>query len=103
VMEHYGIDHLREVIRDQVALAQRFTAELQKRNDIELLAPQMFSVIVFRKKGSDEANAELLERINASGKLFVSHTKLKGRYGIRVAIGNGATEWKHVAQILDFL
>jgi aromatic-L-amino-acid/L-tryptophan decarboxylase len=103
VMEHYGIDHLREVIRDQVALAQRFTAELQKRNDIELLAPQMFSVIVFRKKGSDESNAELLERINASGKLFVSHTKLKGRYGIRVAIGNGATEWKHVAQILDFL
>jgi aromatic-L-amino-acid/L-tryptophan decarboxylase len=103
VMEHYGIDHLREVIREQVSIAQRFTAELKKREDIELLAPQMFSVIVFRKKGSDESNAALLERINASGKLFVSHTKLKGRYGIRVAIGNGATEWKHVAQILEFL
>jgi len=103
VFEHYGIDRIRAVIRDQVALAQRLTAELQKRGDIELLAPQMFSVIVFRKKGTDEENAALLERINASGKLFVSHTKLKGRYGIRVAIGNGATEWRHVAQILEFL
>ncbi len=103
VMEHYGIDRLRAVIRDQVSFAQRLTSELQKRDDIELLAPQMFSVVVFRKKGSDESNVELLERINASGKLFVSHTKLKGRYGIRVAIGNGATEWRHVEQILEFL
>jgi aromatic-L-amino-acid decarboxylase len=103
VMEHYGIDRLRSVIREQVSFAQRLTAELQKRDDIELLAPQMFSVVVFRKKGSDEENAALLEKINASGKLFVSHTKLKGRYGIRVAIGNGATEWRHVAQILEFL
>lgn len=103
VLEHYGIERLRAVIRDQVSFAQRLAAELRKRDDIELLAPQMFSVIVFRKKGSDESNAELLEKINASGKLFVSHTKLKGRYGIRVAIGNGATEWKHVEQILTFL
>ncbi|HSP17444.1 MAG TPA: pyridoxal-dependent decarboxylase [Thermoanaerobaculia bacterium] len=103
VIEHYGIDRLRAVIRDQVALAQRLTAELEKRDDVELLAPQMFSVVAFRKKGSDESNAELLERINASGKVFLSHTKLKGRYGIRVAIGNGATEWRHVAQILEFL
>ncbi|HSP32861.1 MAG TPA: aminotransferase class I/II-fold pyridoxal phosphate-dependent enzyme, partial [Thermoanaerobaculia bacterium] len=103
VLEHYGTDRLRAVIRDHVALAQRLTAELQKRGDVELLAPQMFSVIVFRKKGTDEENAALLEKINASGKIFVSHTKLKGRYGIRVAIGNGATEWRHVSQILEFL
>ena len=103
VFEHYGLDRLRAVIRDQVSFAQRLTAELQKRGDIELLAPQMFSVVVFRKKGSDEENAALLERMNASGQLFVSHTKLNGRYGIRVAIGNGATEWRHVERILDFL
>ena len=84
-------------------MAGRLAAELEKRPDIELLAPQSLSVVVFRKRGSDEENAQLLERINASGQLFVSHTKLRDRYGIRVAIGNGATEWHHVEQILAFL
>ncbi|HEY3054966.1 MAG TPA: pyridoxal-dependent decarboxylase [Thermoanaerobaculia bacterium] len=103
VMEHYGIDRLRSVIRDQIGFAERLAAELQKRSDVELMAPQSFSVVVFRKKGSDEENAALIDRMNATGKLFVSHTKLKGKYCIRVAIGNGATEWRHVSQILDFL
>jgi len=103
VMEHYGLDHLRGVIRDQIGFAKRLADELKKRDDVELLAPQMFSVVVFRKKGSDEENMRLMERMNASGKLFVSHTKLRDRYGIRVAIGNGATEWRHVEQILEFL
>jgi aromatic-L-amino-acid/L-tryptophan decarboxylase len=103
VMEHYGLEHLRSVIREQIAFAERLAAELSQRDDLELLAPQSFSVVVFRKRGSDDENAALLERINASGKLFVSHTKLNGRYGIRVAIGNGATEWRHVQQILDAL
>ncbi|HEX6179442.1 MAG TPA: pyridoxal-dependent decarboxylase [Thermoanaerobaculia bacterium] len=103
VLEHYGIDRLRAVIRDHVALAQRLAAELQKRSDIELLAPQMLSVVVFRRKGTDEDNAALLERINASGRLFVSHTKLGGRYGIRVAIGNGATEWRHIEPLLELI
>ena len=109
VMEHYGIERMAAVIRDHVALAQRLTAELQKRPDIELLAPQMFSVIVFRKvvRGDEDAterlNAEVVERMNASGRVFVSQTRLQGRFGIRIAIGNGATEWEHVARVLEFL
>ncbi|HEU4521636.1 MAG TPA: pyridoxal-dependent decarboxylase [Thermoanaerobaculia bacterium] len=103
VLEHYGLEHLRAVIREQVGYAQKLAAELEKRADVELLAPQSMSVVVFRKKGSDEENAALLDRINSSGKVFVSHTKLRDRYGIRVAIGNGATEWRHVQQILDLI
>jgi len=114
VFEHYGLDRMRAVIRDHVALAERLTAELMKRDDVELLAPQRFSVVVFRKvvrdaNGAiDEASSErvtndALERMNASGRLFVSHTKLRGHYGIRVAIGNGATEWEHVKRVLEFL
>jgi aromatic-L-amino-acid decarboxylase len=103
VLEHYGLDHLRAVIREQIGYAQRLAAELQKRDDIELIAPQNFSVVVFRKKSGDEETMALLERINASGKLFVSHTKLGGKYGIRVAIGNGATTWQHVARVIEFL
>lgn len=103
VLEHYGLERLRAVIRDHVAFAGRLAAELAKRDDIELLAPQSMSVVVFRRKGSDEENAALLDRLNATGRLFVSHTKLRDRYGIRVAIGNGATEWRHVQQILDLI
>lgn len=113
VMEHYGLDRMRSVIRDHVAYAQQLESELRKRPDIELLAPQSFSVVVFRKLvrnggaidelASEKATSELLERMNASGRLFVSHTRLRNRYGIRVAIGNGATEWQHVARVLEYL
>jgi aromatic-L-amino-acid decarboxylase len=113
VLEHYGLDRLVEVLRGQIALARRLKEELLKRDDVELLAPQNFSLVVFRKvvrgaggvddEASDRATLEALERMNASGRLFVSHTKLRGRYGIRVAIGNGATEWEHVSRVLDYL
>ena len=102
VLEHYGIERIRGVIREQVQYAERLADELRKRDGVEVLS-QSFSVVVFRLKAGDEATMALEERMNASGKLFVSHTTLRGQYGIRVAIGNGATEWRHVQQILDAL
>jgi aromatic-L-amino-acid decarboxylase len=101
VMEHYGLERMRAVIRDHISLAERLAAELQKRDDVELLAPQSFGVVVFRKK--DEDTMALLDRLNASGDVFVSHTKRGEQFGIRVAIGNGATEWRHVERILSLL
>jgi aromatic-L-amino-acid decarboxylase len=106
IFEHYGVERLRNVIRDQIGFASRLAEELQQREGIELLAPASFSVVVFRvvredEAASERATMELIEKMNESGQLFVSHTRLRGHYGIRVAIGNGATEWKHVAQILD--
>jgi aromatic-L-amino-acid decarboxylase len=109
VFAHYGLERMRAVIRDHIAFAQRLAAELQKRDDVELLAPQAFSVVVFRKlvrgdeAASERATIEAEERMNASGRLFVSHTRMRDRYGIRVAIGNGATEWRHVARVLEYL
>ena len=109
ILEHYGLDRLRAVIRDHVGFAQRLTEELAKRPDIEMMAPQQFSVVVFRKVvRGDEVASELatnaiVERANASGRVFLSTTRLRGKLGIRVAIGNGATEWEHVARILDFV
>jgi aromatic-L-amino-acid/L-tryptophan decarboxylase len=101
VMEHYGLERLRNVIRGQIEMAGRLAAEIEKRDDLELLAPQSFSVVVFRKRAGDEPTMEMLERLNATGASFVSHTRLGGKYGIRVAIGNGATEWRHVERILE--
>lgn len=101
VLEHYGLDHLRDVIRGHVQLAERLAEELSKREEVEVLS-QSFSVVVFRLKAGDDATLALLERYNASGKLFVSHTKLRDQYCVRVAIGNGATEWRHVEELLRF-
>ncbi|MEA2164655.1 MAG: aromatic-L-amino-acid/L-tryptophan decarboxylase [Thermoanaerobaculia bacterium] len=114
LFEHYGVARMQAVIRQHVADAERLAAELRKRDDIELLAPQSLSVVVFRKivrdssgtideAASERASIEALERMNASGRLFVSHTRLRNRYGIRVAIGNGATEWEHVARVLEYV
>jgi aromatic-L-amino-acid decarboxylase len=101
VLEHYGLERLRAVIRDHVGFAERLASELRTREGVEVLS-QSFSVVVFRLR-SDEETLAALERMNASGQLFVSHTRLRDRYVIRVAIGNGATEWAHVARILDFV
>jgi aromatic-L-amino-acid decarboxylase len=114
LFEHYGVARMQAVIRQHIADAERLAAELGKRGDIELIAPQSLSVVVFRKvvrdasgaideAASERASIEALERMNASGRLFVSHTRLRNRYGIRVAIGNGATEWEHVARVLEYL
>ena len=101
VLEHYGLDHLRDVIRGHVQLAGRLAGELRTREDVEVVS-QSFSVVVFRLRAGDDATLALLERYNASGKLFVSHTKLRDQYCVRVAIGNGATEWRHVEELLRF-
>ena len=102
VLEHYGVDHLREVIRDHCRFAERLAGELRAREDVEVIS-QNFSVVVFRLRAGEDATNALLERINASGTIFVSHTRLDDKYAIRVAIGNGATEWRHVEALLQFL
>jgi aromatic-L-amino-acid decarboxylase len=101
VLEHYGLEHLRNVIREHVGFAERLAGELRNRDGVTVLS-QSFSVVVFKLR-SDEETMSTLERMNASGQLFVSHTKLRGEYAIRVAIGNGATEWRHVAALLDYV
>ncbi len=113
VLEHYGIERLRSVIRDQISWAQRLAHEVRDRDDLELLAPQKFSLVVFRRVVRidgviDEAASELqtqhlIDRINDSRKAYVSSTRLGGKLGIRVAIGNGATEWRHVEEIVGHL
>src|SRR5205085_8654617 len=78
IFEHYGMERLRNVIRDQIGFAKRLAGELAKREGIELLAPASFSVVVFRVRRDDEASSEratteLIEKMNASGQLFVSN------------------------------
>jgi aromatic-L-amino-acid decarboxylase len=67
------------------------------------VAPRPFSVVCFRREASDEENAAILERVNASGEAFISHTALDGRYVLRLAIGNARTAEADVARAWEVL
>ena len=69
----------------------------------ELCAPRPFSLVCFRKVGSDAENEEILRRVNDSGEIFLSHTKLAGRVVLRLAIGNARTAEENVAHAWSVL
>ncbi|HZA40711.1 MAG TPA: aspartate aminotransferase family protein, partial [Actinomycetota bacterium] len=62
-----------------------------------------FSLVCFRHEGSDEDNERLLQRVNETGEIFISHTKLNGRYVLRLAVGNARTEERHVRRAWDVI
>ncbi len=103
VLRCYGAEHLRAVQREHIRLARLFAQLVEEDDGWELVAPQRFSLVVFRKRASDEENEAIVERANRSGELFLSHTKLDGRYCIRLAIGNARTTEADVRQAWEVL
>jgi aromatic-L-amino-acid decarboxylase len=103
VLRCYGRDGLQRILREHVRLAELFASWVEADPDWELCAPQRFSLVVFRKNGTDEENEQILERVNRSGELFLSHTKLDGRYVMRLAIGNARTTEDDVRRAWEVL
>ena len=99
----FGREGLQAMIREHVRLAELFEGWVRDEPGWELCAPRPFSVVCFRREGSDEENEALLERVNASGEIFISHTKLNGRYVLRLAIGNARTTEDDVRLAWDVL
>jgi aromatic-L-amino-acid decarboxylase len=91
VLRCYGAEGLRARIRESVRLAALFESWVRDEPGWEVAAPRAFSVVCFRRDGSDEENEALLERVNARGAIFISHTRLQGRYVLRLAVGNEHT------------
>jgi aromatic-L-amino-acid decarboxylase len=91
VLRCYGREGLQRIVREHVRLAELFAAWVDADPAWELVAPQRFSLVVFRLCGSDKENEALLERVNRGGEIFISHTRLAGRYVLRFAIGNART------------
>jgi aromatic-L-amino-acid decarboxylase len=103
VMRCYGREGLQAAIRNAVSLAEGFEGWVRDEPGWELCAPRPFSVVCFRREGSDGDNAALLARVNARGEVFLSHTKLDGRYVLRLAIGNPWTTDEDVRRAWDVL
>jgi aromatic-L-amino-acid/L-tryptophan decarboxylase len=88
VLRCYGREGLQESIRSGIRLAELFEGWVRDEPGWELCAPRPFSVVCFRRVGSDEENEALLERVNATGEVFLSGTRLDGRFVLRLAAGN---------------
>jgi aromatic-L-amino-acid/L-tryptophan decarboxylase len=91
VLRCHGREGLQARIREAIRLAELFEGWIRDEPGWELCAPRPFSVVCFRREGSDSDNEAILERVNASGEAFISHTRLNGRYVLRLAVGNERT------------
>jgi aromatic-L-amino-acid decarboxylase len=96
VIRHYGASGLRAHVRAHVALAERLAARIDEHPLLELAVPRSLALVCFRHNGGDEASQTLLERLNDSGRLYLTHTRVDGRYVLRVAIGGVRTGEEHV-------
>lgn len=96
VIRHYGVEGLRAHIRRHVELAAGFAAQLAGDRRFELAAPVALNLVCFRHRGGDESNMRLMERLNAGGSLYLSHTRLNERIALRLCVGQSHTEAEHV-------
>jgi aromatic-L-amino-acid decarboxylase len=103
VLRCYGRSGLQEHIRRGVALAELFEGWVAREPGWELCAPRPFSVVCFRLEGSDERNRELLDRVNATGEIFISHAVLNDRYVLRLAVGHQRTSEADVLRAWEVL
>jgi len=96
VIRHYGIEGLQFHIRRHVELAQTFAAWVKKDSRFELAAPVPLNLVCFRHKSGDAANQTIMDRLNSSGHLYLTHTKLDGKLTLRMSIGQSHTELRHI-------
>lgn len=98
VMRYFGHERAASIIRDHIAMAQELAAWIKADSRFEIAAPHPLSLVCFRLKADDAANQQLMDRVNATGKAFLSHTVLNGQFVIRLAIGNIKTTRQDVRE-----
>jgi aromatic-L-amino-acid/L-tryptophan decarboxylase len=103
VLRWYGAEGLRAHIRSGIGLADRFAGWVEADGRFEIVAPHPFSLVCFRLRGPDEPNEELLRRVNATGQAYLTHTRVGGRYVLRLAIGSPHTREEHVAAVWELI
>jgi len=103
VLRCYGREGLQARIREAVRLAELFEGWVRDEPGWEICSRRHFSLVCFRRRGSDQENEAIVERVNRSGELFLSHTRLHGQYVIRLAVGNERTTQEDVRRAWDSL
>lgn len=99
VFQSFGVKKVRQMIHDHIDLGKWFEEQVLEHPEFEMIIPRVLNVVVFRYidcSNPDEFNKELLDTVNASGKMYVSHTIINGKYAIRMVTGNTSIEMRHV-------
>ncbi len=96
VIRAYGVSGLQEVVRRHVGLTKEFAGWVEASDDFELAAPVPLNLVCFRHRGGDEVNQRLMDKLNASGRLYLTHTRLDDKLTLRLSIGQRGTERRHV-------
>jgi len=111
VIRSYGVNQLQEKIREHIKISHWLEQEVIQDQDFEIMAPVPLSLVCFRYKPScvtgtenlNRINEVLLKSLNASGKIFLTHTKLNGQYTLRMSIGGTLTTQEHVERAWDLI
>ena len=112
VLRYFGAAGIRSRLKEHMRLAQLFSGWVDDSDDFERLAPVPLSVVCFRARPAtlawtdtqlDALNARILDAVNASGEVFLSHTQLDGRFALRLAVGHIRTAEHHVRRAWELL
>ncbi|GBD31658.1 L-2,4-diaminobutyrate decarboxylase [bacterium HR33] len=99
VIRYYGAEGLREHIRHCVALAQDFARRIEKDGDFALAAPVPLNLVCFYHRAGNDITRLILERVNSTGKAFLTHTTLHDKFVIRLAVGSPWTRAEHIERV----
>ncbi|MGQ0616811.1 MAG: pyridoxal-dependent decarboxylase [Acidimicrobiia bacterium] len=103
VLRHYGAAGLRHHLRQHVALARWFADQVDVDPRLERVAPAELSLVCFAHRAGDEAGERLLRAVNATGRAYLTHTRLDGRYIVRVSVGQTNTVLRHVEALWELI
>ena len=103
VLRHYGERGLQHHIRQHISWTERFAQIVCDHPDFDISIPPSLNLVCFYHRGGDEFTKNLLDAVNATGKLFVTHTTFGGRYSIRFCIGQTNTQWHHIESAWELI
>ena len=96
VLRHYGAEGLRYHVAEHVRLAGSFEAKVKAHKDFEMVVPRTLNLVCLTHRRGDAFTERLLHAVNDTGRLYLSHAKLKDRYTIRVSIGGRDQQQRHI-------
>ena len=96
VLRYYGIEGLQFHVREHVRLAQELAGWVESDDRFEMAAPAPLNLVCFRLKSGDEANQKLMDALNHSGDLYLTHTRLNNKLTLRLCVGQTNTTEQHV-------
>jgi len=108
VIRYFGVDGIAARLREHCRLAHLFASWVEQSENWEMLAPVPFALVCFRAcpKGSqdfDALNEKLMNAVNATGEAYLSHTKLNGKFTLRLSVGSIRVEERHLVKVWELL